>query len=188
MVFDDFKKKNSVVIVFTGDGKGKTSAGLGLMIRALGNGFKVLFVQFIKDWEVGEHKFISRISKIYDKQLIFYQSGAGFYKAGDLSSNSKDIEHSKKAKDAYRIAFDGVSSGEYDLVICDEINNTAKEGLIDFKDIEELIKVKNEKTNLCLTGRYFPKNLIKYADIATEMTKVKHHYDDKFLANQGIDY
>lgn len=188
MAFDDFKHKDSVVVVFTGDGKGKTSAGLGLMMRALGGGFSVLFVQFIKDWEVGEHKFINKISKIYENQLTFYQSGAGFYKAGDLSSNSKDIEHFQKAKDAYNIAMKGVSSGDYDLVICDEINNAAKEGLINFKDIEELIKAKHKKTSLCLTGRYFPKNLIKYADIVTEMTKIKHHYDDKYLANKGIDY
>jgi len=71
MAFDDFKHKDSVVVVFTGDGKGKTSAGLGLMMRALGGGFSVLFVQFIKDWEVGEHKFINKISKIYENQLTF---------------------------------------------------------------------------------------------------------------------
>lgn len=188
MVFDDFKKKESVVVVFTGEGKGKTSAGLGLLVRALGNDFKILFVQFIKDWEVGEHKFINKISKIYDKQLTFYQSGAGFYKAGDLSSSSNDAEHSQKAKDAYKVAFNGASSGDYDLVVCDEINNAAKENLITYKDIEKLIKAKHAKTNLCLTGRYFPKNLISYADIVTEMNKVKHHYDDKFLANKGIDY
>ena len=188
MVFDDFKKKDSVVVVFTGDGKGKTSASLGLMARALGSDFKVLFVQFIKDWEVGEHKFIEKIMPIYHGQLDFYKSGAGFYKAGDLSSNADDSEHIKKAKNAYQIALEGASSGEYDLVICDEINNAAKEGLVESSDIEELIKSKNSKTNLCLTGRDFPKNLIKYVDIVTEMTKVKHHYDEKYLANKGIDY
>lgn len=188
MVFDDFKKKDSVVIVFTGDGKGKTSASLGLMARALGSDFKVLFVQFIKDWEVGEHKFINKISKIYDKQLNFYQSGAGFYNAGDLSSGSDDAEHLEKAKNAYQIAFEGASSGEYDLVICDEINNAVKEGLVEPSDIEKLIKSKNSKTNLCLTGRDFPENLIKYVDIVTDMTKLKHHYDEKYLANKGIDY
>lgn len=188
MVFDDFKNKESIVVVFTGDGKGKTSASLGLMIRALGNDFRVLFVQFIKDWGVGEHKFINKISKIYDEQLVFYQSGAGFYNAGDLSSRSGDAEHLEKAKNAYQTAFDGASSGEYDLVICDEINNAAKEGLISFKDLEKLIKNKHVKTNLCLTGRYFPSNLVKYADIVTDMTKIKHHYDDKYLANKGIDY
>ncbi len=80
------------------------------------------------------------------------------------------------------------TSGEFDLVICDEINNAVHDGLLSKKQLEEIIKKRAPKTSLCLTGRNFPKPLMKHADIVTDMTKLKHHFDDKFLANKGIDF
>ena len=79
-------------------------------------------------------------------------------------------------------------SGEYDLVICDEINNAVNDGLLSKKQLQDLLKQRSPKTSLCLTGRNFPKDLISEVDIATEMKKIKHHFDDKFLANKGIDF
>ena len=86
MAFEDYKTKESVVIVYTGDGKGKTTASLGLMVRALGNRSNVAFIQFIKYWGVSEHVFIRDIQRLFDDQLYFYKGGKGFYNAGDISA------------------------------------------------------------------------------------------------------
>ena len=189
MAFEDYKNKQSVVIVYTGENKGKTSAGLGLLVRGLGNDSKVAFIQFIKYWDVSEHKFISDIQHIFKDELYFYKGGKGFYNAGDLSA--KDIsenEHREAADITYKEAVKASISGDFELVICDEINNAVHDGLLTVKQLEDLIKNRALNTSLCLTGRDFPEELIKYVDIATDMKKIKHHFDDKFLAKKGIDY
>lgn len=189
MAFEDYKTKPSVVIVYTGEGKGKTSASLGLLVRQLGNRGRVAFVQFIKYWGTSEHTFIRDVQPLFKDQLYFYKGGKGFYKAGELSpSNVSPEQHKQAALETYEEALKAASSGDYDLVICDEINNAVHDGLISKEQLEGLIKAKAEKTSLCLTGRDFPEKLLKYADIATNMTKIKHHFDDKYLANKGIDY
>ena len=189
MAFEDYKTKPSVVIVYTGEGKGKTTAALGLMIRGLGNRQKVAFIQFIKYWGVSEHVFIRDIQEVYKDQLFFYKGGKGFYKAGELSeAQITEEQHKKAALDTYRQAQKATASGQYDLVICDEINNAVNDGLLKTQQLESLITNKSPKTSLCLTGRNFPKDLIDKADIVTNMTKVKHHFDDKYLANKGIDF
>lgn len=189
MAFEDFNTKESVVVVYTGDGKGKTSAGLGLMVRALGTRWNVAFIQFIKYWGVGEHNFIRDIQDTYEDQLYFYKGGKGFYDAGDLSAThiSKD-QHKQAALDTYNQAYTAAASGKYQLVICDEINNAVNDGLLTKTQLKKLIKDKSPKTSLCLTGRNFPSELLNLTDIATEMHKVKHHFDQKYLANPGIDY
>lgn len=184
----EFVKKDSVIVVFTGEGKGKTSAGLGLMIRALGAGQKVAFIQFIKSWEVSEHKFIKSIAPIYGDQLTFYKGGFGFFEAGELSSSASKADHIAEAEKTYSFALDVIKSGDYDTVICDEINNAVHDGLLDVSRLVQLVDVKHLNTNLCLTGRHFPKSLASKVDIITNMTKVKHHYDDGFVANVGVDY
>ena len=189
MAFEDFKTKDSVVIVYTGEGKGKTSAGLGLMARALGNRWNVAFIQFIKHWGVSEHVFIRDILPVYEDQLYFYKGGKGFYEAGELSEQYiSEAQHKKAALETYETALGCVTGGKYDLVICDEINNAVHDGLLTEKQLEELITKRGKNTSLCLTGRNFPKRLLKRVDIATDMTKIKHHFDDKFLANKGIDF
>ena len=189
MAFEDFKTKSSVVLVYTGEGKGKTSASLGLLVRALGTRWKVAYIQFIKYWGVGEHAFIRDISPVFGDQLYFYKGGKGFYNADDLSATDVTPEqHKQAAVDTFAEAFQAATSGEYQLVICDEINNAVADGLLAKSDLEKIIKAKHPKTNLCLTGRNFPEELLELADIATNMTKVKHHYDDKFLANRGLDF
>ena len=188
-MFEDFKTKESVVIVYTGEGKGKTSASLGLLARALGSRWNVAFIQFIKYWGVGEHVFIHDIQPLFKDQLYFYKGGKGFYDAGGLSAeNITEEQHKKAAAETYKEALMAAQSGKFDLVICDEINNAVNDGLLSQKDLEKLINSKNSKTSLCLTGRNFPKKLLNKVDIATDMTKIKHHFDDKYLANPGIDY
>ncbi|HVO86254.1 MAG TPA: cob(I)yrinic acid a,c-diamide adenosyltransferase [Candidatus Binatia bacterium] len=189
MAFEDYKTKDSVVVVYTGEGKGKTSASVGLLARALGNGWKAAYIQFIKHWDVGEHKFIREIEPVFGKRLLFYKGGKGFYNAGDLSAKDvSEAEHKQAARETYEVAYKAATSGKFDIVICDEINNAVHHKLITKADLKKLIKDKSPKTSLCLTGRDFPKDLLTYADIATNMTKIRHHFDDKYLANKGIDF
>jgi cob(I)alamin adenosyltransferase len=189
MAFEDYQTKDSVVIVYTGEGKGKTSASLGLLTRALGNRSKVAFFQFIKYWGVGEHVFIRDIQPLFKDQLYFYKGGKGFYQAGDLSEQHiSDEQHQQAALNTYDEALKAVSSGDYDLVICDEINNAVHDGLLTEKQLKALITGHAPRTSLCITGRDFPTKLLKHVDIATNMHKLKHHFDDKFLANKGIDF
>lgn len=189
MAFEDYKTKDSVVVVYTGEGKGKTSAGVGLMARALGNGWRVAFVQFIKHWNVGEHDFIHQIQPLYKSKLLFYKGGKGFYDAGELSAkNVSAAEHKQAAQATLAKALSCAKSGRYDLVICDEINNALNHRLITQSQLKELIKKRSPKTSLCLTGRDFPEKMLNQVDIATNMTKLRHHFDDKYLANKGIDF
>lgn len=189
MAFEDFQQKDSIVVVYTGNSKGKTSASLGLMCRALGRGWRVAFIQFIKHWETGEHAFIHRIQPVFGEQLYFHKGGKGFYDAGELSAKGiSDTEHKTAAEKTFKQALECATNGKFDLVICDEINNAVHDGLLSETDLTTLLETRNSNVSLCLTGRNFPKNLLMHADIATEMKKIKHHFDDKFLAKEGIDY
>ena len=189
MAFEDYKTKDAVIVVYTGEGKGKTSASVGLLARALGSGWKAAYIQFIKHWNVGEHDFIHKIEPVFGDRLFFFKGGKGFYEAGDLSAkNVSEAEHKQAARETFDKAYHCAVSGDYDIVICDEINNAVHHKLITKGDLGKLIKDKAPKTSLCLTGRDFPQEFLKYADIATNMTKLKHHFDDKYLANKGIDY
>ncbi|HSW81509.1 MAG TPA: cob(I)yrinic acid a,c-diamide adenosyltransferase [Candidatus Saccharimonas sp.] len=189
MAFEDYKTKQSVAIVYTGNSKGKTSASLGLMCRALGRGWRVAYVQFIKDWEVGEHTFIHKIEPLFKDQLTFYKGGKGFFNAGDISAkNVTPAEHAAAARATFDFAKKCANAGDYDLVICDEINNAVNDGLLTVGDLNDFLTARAVKTSVCMTGRNFPPELLPKVDIATNMTKIKHHFDDKFLANKGIDY
>ena len=189
MSFEDYKTKDSVVIVYTGENKGKTSAGLGLLVRTLGNRGSVAFIQFIKHWGVSEHVFIRDIQPVFKEDLYFYKGGKGFYNAGDLSPQHITPEqHKQAAKETCDEALKAATSGIYDMVICDEINNAVHDGLLTLGHLQELIEKRHPKTSLCLTGRNFPEELLPIVDIATEMKKLKHHFDNKFIAQKGIDY
>lgn len=189
MGFEEYKQKESVVVVYTGENKGKTSAGLGLMVRALGNRQKVAFIQFIKHWGVSEHVFIRDIMPLFKDDLFFFKGGKGFFEAGDLSAEhvSKQ-EHIQAAAQTYAQALQSATNGQYDLVVCDEINNAVADGLLSKQQLRDLITTRSPHTSLCLTGRNFPSELLAEVDIATEMKKLKHHFDDQFIANKGIDY
>lgn len=189
MAFEDYKTKESVVVVYTGENKGKTSAGLGLLIRALGNRGSAAFIQFIKYWGVSEHIFIRDIQPLFKDQLYFYKGGKGFYNAGDLSeSHITPEQHKQAAEDTYQEALQAATSGKYDMVICDEINNAVHDGLLAKEQMKHLIEARATKTSLCFTGRNFPEEFLPLTDIATEMKKLKHHFDDNFIAQKGIDY
>ncbi len=191
MSFEDYKTKDSVVLVYTGEGKGKTSAGIGLLARSLGRGWKVAFIQFIKTWETGESLFIDKLleQKVFGNNFAYYRGGKGFYNAGDLSAkNVSEDEHKKAALETFDRAFKYVTNGKFDLVICDEINNSVHDGLLTKSMLKKLIDKKHPKTSLCMTGRNFPADMLDKVDIATNMTKLRHHFDEKYLANKGIDF
>lgn len=189
MAFEDFQQKKSVVVAYTGEGKGKTSASIGLMCRALGRGQKVAYIQFIKHWEVGEHTFIHKIEPLFGDSLYFFKGGKGFYNAGELSEAGIDeAKHKAAAEETFKIALECAKSGKYDIVICDEINNAVHDGLLSQAQLKKLLDSHHESTSICVTGRNFPKTLLSFVDIATSMTKLKHHFDEKYLANKGIDY
>jgi cob(I)alamin adenosyltransferase len=183
------QKKRSLVIVYTGEGKGKTSAGVGLVCRALGKGSRVAFVQFIKSWKVNEDRFFEAVLPVFPSHLTLYKGGRGFYNAGSLSAkNVTDDEHKKAAKATYEYVLSIAKSGEYDVIVCDEINNAVHDGLLTIHALSTLINTKHPATTLCLTGRNFPMLLEGSVDIMTKMTKVRHHFDDGYIANEGIDY
>lgn len=189
MGFEEFKSKPAVTVVYTGEGKGKTSASIGLVARALGSGMRVSFVQFIKYWDVGEHKFLKDISAVYGDNIEFFKGGKGFFKAGEISAKGvTESEHKMAARETYDVALKHSTSGDFDLVVCDEINNAVNDGLLSTKHLKNLIVNCHESTSLCLTGRNFPEELLENVDIATNMTKLKHHFDNKYIANKGIDY
>jgi cob(I)alamin adenosyltransferase len=182
------KTKKSVVVVYTGDGKGKTSAAIGLAVRALGAGQRVAFVQFIKQWQVSEHKFFEKYLK-NQPNFTFYKGGRGFYHAGkDSAENVSDDEHLTAARRTLEFAVLAAISGDYDVVIADEINNAVTDGLLSVDDMRKLIAERHPSTSLCLTGRNFPTELVERADIVTDMAKINHHFDDGFVAKEGIDF
>lgn len=190
MAYEDFRQKDSVVVVYTGDGKGKTSASIGLTARALGRGWKVAYIQFIKHWTVGEHDFFQMIQPVFERKLLFYKGGKGFFNAPDGIA-AKDVsqkDHIDAARKTYQKAYNSATNGKYDLVVCDEINNAVHDGLLSKSDLKRLISDRHPKTSLCITGRNFPDELVLHVDIATDMRKLRHHFDDKYLANKGIDY
>lgn len=200
------KKKQSIVLSYTGEGKGKTSAAIGQVLRMLGHGGDVAFVQFIKEWKVSEHKALAKLGQSYNERpepydgkdlengfrgdrLTFYKGGKGFYHAGnDSAKDVSDDEHKTAAMETFNMALRMATSDEYDLVVCDEINNAVSDGLISVDALRKIIQERSPKTSLCLTGRGFPPELLELVDIATEMRKEKHYFDDGFLALEGIEY
>jgi cob(I)alamin adenosyltransferase len=172
--------RQGIVQIFTGDGKGKTTAALGTALRALGHGLKVFVVVFMKgDYPYGEWEALSTFPGA--KILRF-----GFREFTD-PNNIKPEEH-EQAESALEAARQAMLSGEYDLVILDEVNIAAAWKLVDIEKVVRLIKDKPPQVELILTGRYADKQLIDLADLVTECVKIKHPYDRGTLARPGIEF
>ncbi len=176
--------KTGFVHVYTGFSKGKTTAAMGLALRALGQGLRVLVVQFLKggDSESGE---IKMLSKIPGAEVIRFtdQRHPLFCKEGC------DIEELKKSiRWGFARAKEKVLSGDYDLAILDEVNNCVKESWLNFEDVVSLIKERPENLELVLTGRGCPKEIIGLADYVTEMTVIKHPAENGLKARKGIEF
>lgn len=175
--------KNGLVIIFTGDGKGKTSAALGIALRAIGHRMYVSVVQFIKKASgTGEARAAERLAP----ELEFVSLGRGFVSCcGDTTPMA---EHRKTAAKALELARQRMLSGAWDVLILDEINTAAALGLIDVADILALVRSKPPKLHLILTGRDAHPDLVAVADMVTEMRSVKHPYENGIPARKGIDF
>lgn len=171
-----------LVILYTGEGKGKTTAALGLALRAVGYKKKVLIVQFGKMWFTGELEGVKKLSPFV--KLI--QGGKGFVKI--LNDKLPIEEHRLAAEKSYELLMKEVKSGKWDVVIADEIVGAVYAKLLTIQQVLELIKSKPKKLDLVLTGHHAHPKLIKAADLATEMVSLKHPFEKGFLAKPGIDY
>ena len=180
--------RRGLVIVYTGNGKGKTTAALGAVLRALGHGWQVLVIQFFKgDWPVvfGDVEMGKRLAP----QLEVRQLGKGFVQA--MGDKKPLDEHLAAAKDALKQAKEAITSGRYDLIVLDEIVyaiDYAGVQLVSLNDVVELINAKPPTLHLIVTGRNAPQELIDRADLVTEMKEIKHPWQQKIPAQLGIDY
>src|SRR3989338_2464064 len=180
--------RSGLTMVYTGHGKGKTSAALGAVLRALGHGWRVLVIQFFKgDWPVvfGEVEMGKRLAP----QFEVLQLGKGFVKY--MGDQKPFDEHLTAAREALRVAKEKISSGAYDLMILDEIIyaiDYAGVQLVTVEDVLDLLDAKPPSLHLILTGRNAPQAIIDRADLVTEMQAVKHPWQQKIPAQQGIDY
>jgi len=172
-----------LVIVYTGDGKGKTTAALGLCLRAVGWGNKIRIIQFIKgDWEYGELKGIARLAPDVEIDVM----GAGCI--GILGDDKPLEEHRAAAAQAFLKAREVILADRHDIVILDEINIATNLGLIGVDDILRLINDRPQHMHLILTGRYADSRIIDAADLVTEMREIKHPFQQGQLSRQGIDF
>jgi cob(I)alamin adenosyltransferase len=171
-----------LVEVYTGNGKGKTSAALGLALRAIGRGFKVCFVCFFKKNVSGE----SLAAKDYlQGKLVIHQVGRPGFIWVDTKPLPKDYE---LAKSAFELAKKVIEGEEFDIVVLDEINPAMDLGLINVDEVLKLIREKPSNTELVLTGRSAPKEIIDAADLVTDMVEVKHWYNKGISGRLGIEF
>ncbi|MCB9803015.1 cob(I)yrinic acid a,c-diamide adenosyltransferase [Candidatus Nomurabacteria bacterium] len=182
------QKQNGQIHVYTGDGKGKTTAGLGLLVRALGAGLKVGLIFFDKGGDFySERKILEELQKLHPENLQFLGFGTQRMVEGKgfrFENNPEDFEEAKKALTQALAWF----KENFDLLILDEINTTVKTGLLKLEDLKKIITEKPENTELILTGRYCPAEIIDLADLVTNMNEIKHYVYQGVKVRQGIDY
>lgn len=173
-----------LILVNTGDGKGKSTAAFGTALRAYGQGLKVLVIQFIKGrWRTGEQR-----APEFLPGLEWYQLGYGFVFVQNPSGKTED-EHAQRVRDTWRFAREKVAGGEYDLLVLDEINVAMKMGFLDPAEVVRWLRgEKPRRMHVILTGRGAPPELIDIADTVTEMRPVKHVYQQGVGAVRGIEF
>lgn len=176
-------EKDGLVIVYTGKGKGKTTAALGIALRAVGYQKKICMIQFIKgSWHYGEMDSSKRLEPEFEMVAV----GKGF--VGIIDDKSSKEDHEKIAKEAIKISSQKILSKNYDIVILDEINYAVDLGLISLNDVLNLIKIKPKDLDLILTGNYAKEEVIEQADLVTEMKEIKHPFQKGVKAKKGIDF
>ena len=174
------KGGKGLVQVFTGNGKGKTTAALGTILRAAGHGLRIIIVFFLKgDYTRGEYDSLIKLPNV---------SVASFGLRRLVDPDNVDPEEIRQANLALETARKAAINGRYDLVVLDEVNVAVKYQLIQLDDVIELVSRKPEKVELILTGRYADDRLIEKADLVTEMVNVKHPYEKGINARKGIEY
>ncbi|GKX31278.1 cob(I)alamin adenosyltransferase/cobinamide ATP-dependent adenosyltransferase [Vallitalea longa] len=176
--------QKGVVLCYTGNGKGKSTAAFGLAIRSIGHGKKVCIIQFIKsaDILIGEREVFKKLD------VEMYSMGKGF-------TNINDIEdHKKGITEAWELTKDKINSGEYDLIVLDEINNVFAidrfpiEDVLSVEDCIDVFKNRPDRTNIVITGRNAPEKLMDAVDLVTICEEKKHYYNEGRMAVKGIEY
>jgi len=177
------KKRRGLVLVLTGDGKGKTTSCLGMAVRAVGYGMKVVMIQFIKgSLHYGELDGAKRLAPEFE--LI--PMGKGF--VGIMGDALPFYVHADAAREALAAARERMLSGKYDIVILDEVNVAVRLRLIDLEDVLSLVREKPENVHLILSGRGAHEEVLRLAHLVTEMRSVKHPFEIGIEAEKGIDY
>jgi cob(I)alamin adenosyltransferase len=172
------KRVGSLVLVNTGHGKGKSTAAFGTMIRAVARGWNVSVIQFIKSgkWKVGEEAVGRRLG------VDWWTTGDGF------TWNSKDMDETEaRAREAWRTAKTRIASGDYEMVLLDELTYPVNYGWLDVHEVVSAIRERPQHVNVIVTGRDAPPEIVEVADTVTEMTKIKHAFDQGVRAKRGID-
>lgn len=176
------ESRKGLVLINTGPGKGKTTAAMGTALRAVGNGLRVLMLQFLKgSWHYGELDAVAA----FGDNFVMKQMGRGFVKIGGAETDPEDIKMVEEAWDEARAA---ILSGQWDMVVLDEINYAISYGMLDPAKVVETLKARPEMVHVILTGRNAHPSLVEIADTVTEMREVKHAYQKGILAQRGIEY
>ena len=174
--------RKGLIVINTGPGKGKTTAALGTALRAVGCGMKVLMLQFIKgSWHYGELDAV----EVFGPNFVLKQMGRGFVKMGGAETDPEDV---RLVEAAWAEAREAIYSGEWDMVVLDEINYAISYKMLDAEVVAEALKGKPEMVHVILTGRNAHPLLVELADTVTEMREVKHAYQKGVLAQRGIEY
>ena len=172
-------EKSGIVIVYTGEGKGKSSSAFGVMLRAVARGWSVMVIQFIKSekWKTGERKMAEELG------VEWVTGGDGF------TWDSDDMEATARAaRETWQVAQAAISGGTYDLVILDEATYPVSFGWIPVEEMVAALDARPEAVNIIITGRDADQALIDAADTVTEMRKIKHAFDEGVVAKKGLDF
>lgn len=176
------ESRRGLILINTGPGKGKTTAAMGTALRAVGNGMKVLMLQFLKgSWHYGELDAV----EAFGGNFVLKQMGRGFVKIGGAETDPEDV---RMVEEAWEEARKAIFSGEWDMVVLDEINYAISYGMLDPAKVAETLKQRPEMVHVILTGRSAHPLLVEIADTVTEMRQVKHAYEQGVLAQRGIEY
>ncbi len=174
--------QRGLIIVTTGPGKGKTTAAMGTALRAVGQGLRVLMLQFLKgSWHYGELDAV----KAFGDNFVMRQMGRGFVKVGQEKPDPEDV---RLVEEAWGEAVREIASERWDLVILDEINYAITYHMLDAQLVIDFLKSKPEAVHVILTGRNAHPGIVELADTVTEMREVKHAYQKGILAQRGIEY
>jgi len=173
-------KERGLIHVFTGDGKGKTTAAMGQAVRAVGRGFKVLIVQFVKQVVSGE------VIPLRNLGVEIYPMGVGY--VGILGDHREKREHIQVARKALNFVKKKISEGSFDLLILDEVNVAVSLGLLNVEEVTDFLENKPKNLNVILTGRGAPKEFVKVADLVSEVREVKHPFKKGVEGRRGIEF
>lgn len=182
--------RRGLIVINTGPGKGKTTAALGTAIRAAGNGMRVLILQFLKgSWHYGELDAVAALGRALgsedDPSIVIRQMGRGFVKVGGAETDPEDL---KLVEDAWAEAARAIDSGDWDLIVLDEINYAIGYKMLDPEMVAAALRARPEMVHIILTGRNAHPSLVELADTVTEMREVKHAYQKGILAQRGIEF